>query len=290
MQSMRIPFLGLTPVCVFLGMSVATANQANVSVLMLVLVLLGALLAHVSANTLNEYYDFKSGLDFTTTRTRFSGGSGMLPRNPELAHIVFSLGIVSLISVVAIGGFFVWKHGLAIIPIGITGLALVVTYTERVNKHPLLCLIAPGIGFGFLMVVGTQFLLEGRYASLSWIVALVPFFLVNNLLLLNQYPDIQADTRVGRYHFPIAYGTKNSNAVYAVFVLASITVIVASILTGYLPKLSLIALLPMPLALFALKGAIKYADNIGNHPQYLGSNVAVAVLTPLLLGISIIVG
>ena len=290
MQSMRIPFLGLTPVCVFLGMSVAAANQENVSVPVLVLTLLGALLAHISANTLNEYYDFKSGLDFTTTRTQFSGGSGMLPRNPELARIVFSVSIVSLISVVVIGGFFVWKYGLAIVPIGIIGLALVVTYTERVNKYPLLCLVAPGIGFGFLMVVGTQFVLVGRYESLSWIVALVPFFLVNNLLLLNQYPDIHADARVGRYHFPIAYGTKNSNAVYAVFVLAAITVIVASILTGYLPRLSLIALLPMPLALFALKGAIQYGENIGKHPQYLGSNVAVAVLTPLLLGISIIVG
>lgn len=290
MQSMRIPFLGLTPVCVFLGMSVTAANQENVSVPILVLTLLGALLAHISANTLNEYYDFKSGLDFTTTRSRFSGGSGMLPRNPELAHIVFSVSIVSLISVVVIGGFFVWKYGLAIVPIGIIGLALVVAYTERVNKYPLLCLVAPGIGFGFLMVVGTQFVLVGRYESLSWIVALVPFFLVNNLLLLNQYPDIQADARVGRYHFPIAYGTKNSNAVYAVFLLAAITVIVASILTGYLPRLSLIALLPMPLALFALKGAIQYGENIGKHPQYLGSNVAVAVLTPLLLGISIIVG
>jgi 1,4-dihydroxy-2-naphthoate octaprenyltransferase len=290
MQSMRIPFLGLTPVCVFLGMSVAAANHAYISVFILSLTLLGALLAHVCANTLNEYYDFKSGLDFTTTRTRFSGGSGMLPRNPELARTVFSLGIVSLIAVVVIGGFFVWTHGLAIVPIGVLGLALVVTYTGRVNKHPLLCLIAPGIGFGILMVVGTQFVLEGQYESLSWIVALVPFFLVNNLLLLNQYPDIQADTRAGRYHFPIAYGTKNSNTVYAVFVLAAITVIVVGILTGYLQELSLIALLPMPLALIALKGAIKYGENIGKHPQYLGSNVAVAVLTPLLLGISIIVG
>jgi len=43
------------------------------------LALLGAFLAHVSVNTLNEYYDFKSGLDLETIRTPFSGGSGALP-------------------------------------------------------------------------------------------------------------------------------------------------------------------------------------------------------------------
>jgi 1,4-dihydroxy-2-naphthoate octaprenyltransferase len=46
----------------------------------------------------------------------------------------------------------------------------------------------------------------------------------------------------------------------------------------------------MPLALFSLTGAIKHGENIGSFPQYLGANVAVAILTPLLLGISIIFG
>ncbi len=40
------------------------------------LALLGAFLAHISVNTLNEYFDFKSGLDLETIKTPFSGGSG----------------------------------------------------------------------------------------------------------------------------------------------------------------------------------------------------------------------
>ncbi|MFW2438612.1 MAG: prenyltransferase, partial [Arenicellales bacterium] len=76
-QSMRVPFLVLTPVCVFLGASTVVLNETNTGLLMLVL--LGALLAHISVNALNEYSDFRSGLDLTTTRTQFSGGSGALP-------------------------------------------------------------------------------------------------------------------------------------------------------------------------------------------------------------------
>lgn len=280
----------LTPVCVFLGVSTVVANQTSVDLHLLVLALLGAVLAHISVNTLNEYFDFKSGLDLATTRTPFSGGSGALPRNPEMASVVFIVGAVSLLATSLIGFFFVWKYGSGIIPVGIAGLVLIITYTGWINKHPILCLLAPGTGFGFLMVVGTQYVLEGEYSSLSWLVAVVPFFLVNNLLLLNQYPDIQADADAGRRHLPIAYGTAISNMVYAVFLLATIAAITTCILAGYFPALSLVALLPMPLAFFSLGGAVKHGEAIGNFPQYLGANAAVAILTPVLLGISIMIG
>jgi len=288
-QTIRLPFLVLTLVCVFLGVSIVVANQGNINPLLLVLTLFGALSAHISVNTLNEYFDFKSGLDFTTKRTKFSGGSGALPQNPNMASTVLFLGIASLVATLLIGVFFVLIYGTGIVPIGIAGLVLIVTYTGWINKHPFLCLIAPGTGFGFLMVAGTQYILEGQYAQLTWYVALVPFFLVNNLLLLNQYPDIEADAKTGRNNFPITYGINYSNIVYGLFTLATIVVIVVYVLIGCLPALSLIALLPMLLAFYSLSGAIKYGGTIGNYSQYLGANVAVTILTPLLLGISILI-
>ena len=287
-QSMRVPFLVLTPVCVFLGASTVATSEINTGLLLLVL--LGALMAHISVNALNEYSDFKSGLDLATTRTPFSGGSGALPGNPEMSVAVLVVAAGSLMATLVIGGYFVWKYGAGIVPIGVAGLILIVTYTDWINRYPFLCLIAPGIGFGFLMVVGTQFVLQGEYAPLSLLVAVVPFFLVNNLLLLNQYPDIEADAGVGRNHFPIAYGVSRSNLAYAIFALATTAIIIISVLLGYLPAMSFIALLPMPLAFLALYGAIKYRENIGNYPQYLGANVGVTILAPLLLGFSIIIG
>jgi 1,4-dihydroxy-2-naphthoate octaprenyltransferase len=289
-QSVRIPFLVLTPVSVFLGVSTVIANRVDVNFGLLVLILFGALLAHIGVNTLNEYFDFKSGLDLTTVKTPFSGGSGALPKHPEMVNAVLVVGVSSLIICAVIGSFFIWEYGLGIAPIGIIGLFLIIAYTEWINRYPFLCLIAPGIGFGLLMVVGTQYLLEGEHSHLSWLAAMIPFFLVNNLLLLNQYPDIQADSNVGRNTFPIIYGVENSNLVYALFTLAAITVIVISVFIGYFPALSLIALFPMPLAFFSLAGTIKHGGNIGQFPQYLGANVAVAILTPLLLGVSIIFG
>lgn len=280
----------LTFACVFLGASAAVANQSAINLPLLLLALLGALLAHVSVNTLNEYYDFKSGLDFETIKTPFSGGSGALPQNPEMIDTVFLVAVLSSVLLLAIGSFFVWQYGAGIIPIGITGLVVIATYTGWINKHPWICLLAPGFGFGFLMVAGTQFVLLGEYITLSWLIAVIPFFLVNNLLLLNQYPDIQADRNVGRNHFPIAYGVARSTIMYGLFILATVASIVAYVLMGYLPVLSLIALIPMPLAAFSLYGAVKHGAAIGRYPQYLATNVAVTILTILFLGVSLVIG
>jgi 1,4-dihydroxy-2-naphthoate octaprenyltransferase len=287
--SMRVPFLALSFVCVFLGASTVVANQENVNLPLLALALLGALLAHISVNTLNEYFDFKSGLDLETIKTQFSGGSGALPQNPDMVGTVLTVGVTSSIALLLIGSFFVWLYGTGIVPIGITGLLLIATYTGWINKHPFICLIAPGLGFGFLMVAGTQFVLQGQYTALSWLVAVVPFFLVNNLLLLNQYPDIKADANAGRNHFPIAYGVNRSNMVYGFFSIATAAIITGYVITGLLPVFSLFALLPMPLALFSLYGAIQHGETIGKFPQYLGANVAVTILTTLLLGISLVI-
>ena len=288
-RSMRGPFLVLAPICVFLGMSTVIASQASVDMFALALAVIGAFLAHISVNMLNEYFDFKSGLDLETIRTPFSGGSGALPQNPEMVGAVLMGGVAASIGLFMIGIYFVWQQGVGIVPVGLAGLLLIATYTSWINRHPFLCLIAPGLGFGFLMAAGTQFVLQGYYAQQALIVASVPFLLVNNLLLLNQFPDIEADRKAGRNHFPIAYGVRRSSQVYGSFVLMTIAVIVVSVVQGYLPVLSLIALIPMPLALFSMSGAFKYGADIGRHPQYLAANVVVTLLTTLLLGISLIV-
>ena len=235
-KSIRPPFLILTPVCIFLAYCTALKTQDRLSIVDLFLVLFGALSAHISVNTLNEYLDFKSGLDAKTIKTPFSGGSGALIENFSAANAVLNLGITTLISTSLVGLYFIYQHGLSILPIGIIGVLLILTYTQWINRQPLLCLIAPGLGFGPIMVGGTHLILTGEYSLFSLYVSLIPFFLINNLLLLNQYPDISADKSVGRKHFPITYGIKFSNVVYGVFVLATCLTIILGIYLDLYPN------------------------------------------------------
>jgi len=287
MRSSRPPFLILTPVCILLGLSIAFKLQGDINTALAWLILIGATCAHISVNMLNEYFDYQSGLDLATNKTPFSGGSGALPNQPQAAKLVLSIGSITFLMTAAIGLYLITVRGNLMLPIGVIGLVVILTYTQWINRIPILCLLAPGLGFGLLMVVGTQVVITGEHSKLAWLIALIPFFLTNNLLLLNQYPDITADASIGRRTMPIVYGVTVSNLVYALFAASSYGLIVLYCALGFIPMLSLIAIIPVVGAAYALWGAIKYRENIGQYPQYLAANVAAAILTPMLLGITI---
>ncbi len=290
MRSMRLPFIILTPACVLLGIGTAFWTHGNVNLLQLVLVLIGAIAAHISVNTFNEYFDFKSGLDFKTDRTPFNGGSGALVEKPENEKNVLVVAWISFIITAAIGFYFLSVRGIMLLPIGVVGLALIYSYTIWVTRNPFLCLVAPGIGFGILMVMGTHFVLTGEYSLIAFIASLIPFFLVNNLLLLNQFPDAEADKTVGRNHLPIRYGEKASSIIYGLFLLLTYLVVICGVYYDFLPRYSLLGLISIVFAIPASYGVIKYANEIDQIKKYLGLNVSINIVTPVLISIGLFLG
>jgi 1,4-dihydroxy-2-naphthoate octaprenyltransferase len=288
-QTMRVPFLILPPMCVLVGVACAYRLGASISGVDVALILLGALLAHISVNMLNEYQDYRSGLDNSTIRTPFSGGSGALPSRPDAAHAVLMGALATLLGVAAIGFWFALRVP-AILPLGILGGGVILTYTRQINRLPWMCLIAPGLSFGLLMVLGTTLVLAERLDTATYLAALVPFFLVNNLLLLNQFPDLEADAAHGRKHFPIHYGIAASVRMYRVLSFATAGVIVFAVGRGDWPLWSVLALLPWGLTLMSAKGASEYGKTIGQQPQFLAMNVVATITTPLVLGVTFIFG
>lgn len=289
LQSMRLPFLVLTPACVLLAVAIASYQQVPFSITHVLIALVGALAAHISVNTINEYQDFKSGLDYKTEQTPFSGGSGLLPANPHLANTVFIISIASVLVTVIVGGYFIFVHGWKILPLGLIGIAIIISYTQWINKAALVCLISPGLGFGILITGGTYFSITGDYNNNMWFITLIPFLLINNLLLLNQYPDIDADKSTGRNHFPIKYGIKASTLVYIVSTVFAQCVLLTLIQLEYLPSLALLALVPMLLGYVSIIGMMKLGKNIASQPKYLAANVMCSVLTPIVLSVTLLI-
>lgn len=284
---MRLPFLILTPACVVLGVGTAVWTNGGVNALHVVLAMIGAIASHVSVNAFNEYFDFKSGLDFKTERTPFSGGSGTLPANPHLARQALTTAVVSLAVVCAVGLYFMTVWGLALLPLGLAGVLVVVAYTPWFAHNALLSLIAPGVGFGSLMVVGTHFVLTGEYSWVAFVASLVPFFLVNNLLLLNQFPDVEADRSVGRKNLPVLIGRRASSLIYGAFQLLAFLSIVFGVMFDYLPKSCLIALGALVVAAPAAINAYRNADDIKKLIPALGMNVLTNILTPVLVAVGL---
>ncbi|MDH5652328.1 MAG: prenyltransferase [Gammaproteobacteria bacterium] len=284
----RPPFLILTPACVFLGYATATLAAPQIDMMLFLLVLAGALCAHISVNAFNEYFDFKSGLDLHTTRTPFSGGSGSLPANPQMARAVFYLAWSSLLITTLIGLYCLSLRGIALLPLGLFGVLVILAYTPWITRHPLACLLAPGLGFGPLMVMGTHVVLSGEYNISALLVSLTPFFLVNNLLLLNQFPDIDADRGVGRQHYPLLLGKQKASIIFGLFMLAAWLPILVGMIIKILPINTLLGLLTLPVAIITAIAVYRNHHTIEKLLPWMGLNVVINIATPVLTATGIL--
>jgi 1,4-dihydroxy-2-naphthoate octaprenyltransferase len=286
--TLRVPFLLLNPSCVAAGAGAALWRKGSIDWADAALALVGAVCAHASVNSLNEYSDFLTGIDAHTKRTPFSGGSGTLQRHPEMSAYALGIGLICAAVTAAIGVHFVWTVGRAIVPLGVAGLAIVFLYTPWLTRRSFLCLVAPGLGFGTCMVMGTDLVLGGEYSPAGFAASMVPFFLVSNLLLLNQFPDLEADRAGGRRHFLVVHGIRAGAVVYTLFSAGAYLSVVIAVAVRILPPLGLLALLTTPLAVRASIGALRHGTDVSKLAPALGMNVVITLLTPLLLAAGLV--
>jgi len=247
------------------------------------LAFVGLLLCHISVNVLNDYYDYRSGIDLKTKRTPFSGGSGILPAASLEPRHVFWFGMACFLLAVPIGVYFVLVRGWLLLPLLLIGAVCILLYTPVITKlrWPEW---SPGFGLGALPIVGLYFAQTGEY-TLPAVVASVPSgILVHNLLLLNEFPDTEADKQADRKTLPIAMGKARASVVYSALTAAVYLWIVGSVVLGLMPVFSLVALLTLPLAVKAIQGALRHQDMSKLGPA-MANNVLVVLLTQLLLGI-----
>ena len=105
-------------------------------------------------------------------------------------------------------------------------------------------------------------------------------------LLLNEFPDAEADRQAGRKTMVITAGKKGAAIFYVVVAIAVYVWIIAWVAVGVMPVWTLLTL---PLAIRAINGAIHYDDQSKLMPG-MAANVMTMLATQLLLGIGFILG
>jgi len=285
----RPQFLLLSAVLTFLGTSIAW-YYGSVNIWHALLAGLGLTLTHGSVNALNDYFDYKSGIDLDVERTPFSGGSGLIPEGKLPLKHALMVGVVTSLAALIIGVYFIFVSGWMLIPLLVAAALCLVLYTPVILRTPW-PEWSPGLGLGILPVLGLYFVQAGRY---DWVVlaASVPSgILVHNLLLLNEFPDVEADRKGGRKTTPVLFGMEAAGKLFRIATVSVyvwiIGCVLATMLTGtvIMPVYSLVALLTLPFALKAMQGSRDYADRVKLIPA-LGSNVAFILITQALLGVA----
>jgi 1,4-dihydroxy-2-naphthoate octaprenyltransferase len=251
------------------------------------LALLGLVLLHMAVNIFNEWSDMRTGIDLSTRRTPFTGGSGTLPAGGMSLRTALVFGIVCAAIGLGIGIWFLGVVGWVLLPVMIAGAVCVVGYTDFLARIGL-GELAAGFGLGCLPLVGTGLVQSGELNH-TVIAASVPaFFMTFNLLLLNEFPDQQADRAGGRRNLVLLLGRKGAAWVYVAAGVATPAAIVVAVVAGWLPLPTLVAVSPSLLLLKPFAWA--FGDTGQEVPiPALGANVVWNLATNAMLAITLVV-
>ncbi len=281
----RPQFLILSLVLAFLGTAIAWYD-GYFHLGYALLATFGLVLAHVSINTLNDYFDYISGVDLATKRTPFSGGSGILPAALLKPDEVFRLALTSFLVATVIGIYFVIMRGWLLLPLLLIGAFCILLYNPFILKR-IWPEWSPGVGLGILPVIGAYFVQTTAYTWPVLIASVPSGLLVHNLLFLNEFPDTEADKIANKKTMPITMGKAKASKLYSALTLLIYVWIIVWVIAGVMPVFSLLALLTFPLAVKAIQGARNHQD-MGRLVPAMANNVMVVLLTQLLLGIGYI--
>jgi 1,4-dihydroxy-2-naphthoate octaprenyltransferase len=283
----RPQFLTLSIVLAFLGTTVAWYDS-YFNLWHALLAGIGLVLTHASVNILNDYFDFRSGIDLAARRTPFSGGSGILPAELLSPRQVLWLGIVMLVLAVPVGIYFVIIRGWQLLPLLIVAAVFIVLYSPIILKRPW-PEWAAGAGLGALPILGTYFAQTGAYTCTAAVACIPSAFLVHNLLLLNEFPDVEADMLASRKTVPISIGKNRAAIFYSAVAVALYLWIIGWVAARVMPVWTLLALLTLPLTIRAINGA-RHHDDASKLMPAMAANVINVLLTQLLMGIGYILG
>ena len=294
LRAIRFKFLAASAIAVTCGLALTIWYQPqDFSSIYAILTYIGIFCLHSSVDLLNDYWDFKRGIDLRTKKTKFSGGTGVLPEGLLKPRQVYLAGIFFLILGLIIGGIFVYFKGFIIAIILLFAALSIVLYSSKLVNWGLGELFVAAKGA--LIVVGTFYVQNSIITLESVVLGIIIGLLSSLVLFVNSIPDIVPDRQMGRKTLAIMINER-SNRFILMFVVG-INVGIYLLTIGFFSTLinssfsiiPCILLIPyIGLMLYRFKNFL-YNFNRLNDDYYIRI-MANTVLFSRFYGISLIIG
>jgi len=287
----RPPFLSVTLVAALLGLATAWQSALPIHAATAFVTVAFALIAHAGINVLNDYYDALNGTDAINTDRvfPFTGGSRFIQNGVLSLNETATFGALLLVLVALAGLWLTAVSASGLVYIGAAGLFIGWAYSA-----PPLKLNSRGAGeicvwAGFaLIAVGADFVQRGSFSSLPLIAATGDALLVTNILYINQFPDRKADETAGKRHWVVRLGAERARWGYGLIAIAAYGFVLGAIVSGVLPWLALVALLPATLSARAARDLLRHAESPGQLAAAIQMTIAAATLHGLLLAAAMV--
>ncbi|MFZ0492432.1 MAG: 1,4-dihydroxy-2-naphthoate polyprenyltransferase [Acidimicrobiia bacterium] len=207
---------------------------------------IGALAIQVAANFTNDLSDARKGAD---NEDRIGPpravASGLLS---ERAMTVAT--IVAFLVASAAGLYLVTQAGWIIVIVGVASIFATLGYVGGPKPYGYRGLgeVFVFVFFGLVATVVSRFVFDRSAPADAWLLAIPMGFLVTAILVANNVRDIDTDRAAGKRTLAVILGRERTRVFFDVLVWGAFILVVAFVVGGWTPPLSLLTLLAAPLA------------------------------------------
>ncbi len=284
-QETRPLFFTASVVPVFLGTAIAWARNGVFHWNFFLLAIAGGVFLHGAANTLNDYFDHKSGSDDINPEfgRPFTGGSRVIQQGLMSPRAVLTESLVLFALATGVGIVLLYFRGAVIVWLGLAGGLSSVLY--RALPRPLTYIglgeLAVGLNFGTLMTLGAYYVQTGSLAVEPALASIPVALLIAGVLYINQFQDYKADMAVGKNNLVVRLGRQRAAVGYWAIIVATYASLFIMAAAQVVSPFVLIAAVTAPIALKALLTVRKHHDS----PLLLTPANAATVNMHLLVGL-----
>ena len=250
----RLPFaFPASVIPALLGGLVALIHaDVSLNVLAYVLVTLGAACVHGAANLMNDYFDFRKGVD----SDRIEGSSrGMIVSGRMSPRAILTESLILWAISAAIAIYFLATIGLILLPLILLGFLLGAGYTAApiALKYRALGDVSVFLAFGVGITVGSYLVQTGTYALEPVYYSIPIGLLIWAILHANNLRDIESDRAVEITTMAILLGPRRSRRLYLILISAAYVSLIGLASARLIVWAALLPLLTAPLAIKTIR-------------------------------------
>ena len=287
LRAIRIRFLLASIIAVSTGLAISWWTGNSITIFDAVLTFLGVLALHASVDLLNDYWDFKRGIDSKTVKTKMSGGSGVLPEGLLDPKQVYRAGIIFLIIGALIGTYFVVTDGIIIgVILAFAILSIYFYSTKIVNWGLAEVFVAIK---GTLIVIGTCYIQTSQINESMVLGGIVVGVLSSFVLFITSFPDYDIDKAKGRKTLVISLGLKRSCTVFWLFPIIVYTLTIVSVILDVFPLFCISILLTFPLIIKSGKKLKTFYNKLPGLISIMSSTLVFSRITGVIFFICFII-
>ena len=287
LRVIRVRFLLASVIAVSAGLAITWWSTGSITIFDAILTICGVLALHASVDLLNDYWDFKRGIDTTTHRTKMSGGSGVLPEGLLKPAQVYAAGITFLIIGTAIGIYFVATDGIVIGIILAFAVISIYFYSTKIVDWGLAEVFVAIKGS--MIVIGTYFVQTSQITESTVLAGIVIGVLSSLVLFITSFPDHDADKAKGRKTLVINLGKQKACTILWIFPAITYGITIIAVIFEIFPVFCLIILSTVPLIIRSGLKLKQNYDKLTNLIPVMSSTLYFSRITGVLLVVGFLV-